>query len=313
MHRSLHINEKTVHFADVLDVDLGGLALLGNKVGRGDQVDTVTQGALLGNLSQQLRCTLRQLHVFFLATDLQDLCQFFCAVWLGRDDQGTIQQIDWQTVWAHVVGAADSSDTTVSCHDHDWCLVALKGSVKEGEALNVQHVDLIEEQDTWDDLGTSLFTPLGNLLIDLLTNLWLDLTDVTSKESHEALLSGVDDINFVEGNSVDDLLTLLQFTLWALNESGLGANVIVLRALGKRAAELGDFTASLVNGNDISSHNLFLANGLNHLASQVVDGLHLGGLKGDLASLGSALDRLVNLNLDNLSLNDLGFFSDADT
>ena len=51
LHRSLHIDEETVHFADVLNVDFGGLALLGNQVGRCDQVDAVTEGALLRDLS----------------------------------------------------------------------------------------------------------------------------------------------------------------------------------------------------------------------------------------------------------------------
>jgi hypothetical protein len=127
------------------------------------------------------------------------------------------------------------------------------------------------------------------------------------------LLTGVDHINLVKGDSVDNLLALLELTLGALDESGLGANVVVLGALGEGATQLGDLPACLVDGDDVASHNLLLADGLDHLAAQVVDGLHLGGLEGDLAGLGSAADGLVDFDLDDLSLNDLGFFSDADT
>ena len=48
-------------------------------------------------------------------------------------------------------------------------------------------MDLIDEEDTGHDLGTALFSPLSDLLIDLFTNFRLDLTDITSEESHEAL------------------------------------------------------------------------------------------------------------------------------
>jgi hypothetical protein len=39
--------------------------------------------------------------------------------------------------------------TTVGSEDHDGGKVAFKSSVKVGEALNVEHVDLIDEEDTW--------------------------------------------------------------------------------------------------------------------------------------------------------------------
>lgn len=47
---SLHINEKIVHFTDVLLVDFGGLALLSDQVRCCDQVNGVTERALLANL-----------------------------------------------------------------------------------------------------------------------------------------------------------------------------------------------------------------------------------------------------------------------
>lgn len=48
-------------------------------------------------------------------------------------------------------------------------------------------MDFIDEEDTGDDLGAALFSPLSHFLVDLFSHLRLDLSDVTSEESHEAL------------------------------------------------------------------------------------------------------------------------------
>ena len=133
----------------------------------------------------------------------------------------------------HVISSSNFGDTTVGGHDHDWCLITLKSSVKEREAFDVEHMDLIDEEDTWDDLSTAFFSPLGDLLVDLLANFRLDFTDITREKSHEALGSGIDDIDLMECDGVHDFLSLLKFTFWALNESGLWSNIIVVTASGE--------------------------------------------------------------------------------
>jgi hypothetical protein len=94
-------------------------------------------------------------------------------------------------------------------------------------------VDLINEEDTWHNFGTAFFSPLSYLLIDLLSNLRLDFTNISSKKSKETLSSAVNNIDFVQSNGVDDFLSLLKFTLWALNKAGLGSNIIVITASSK--------------------------------------------------------------------------------
>jgi hypothetical protein len=94
-------------------------------------------------------------------------------------------------------------------------------------------VDLINEEDTWHNFGTAFLSPLSNLLIDLFSNLRLDFTNISSKESKETLGSAVNNIDFVKSNGVDDFLSLLQFSLRALNEAGLGSNIIVITASSK--------------------------------------------------------------------------------
>jgi hypothetical protein len=94
-------------------------------------------------------------------------------------------------------------------------------------------VDLINEEDTWHNFCTAFLSPFSYLLIDLLSNLRLDFTNISSKESKETLSSAVNNIDFVQSNGVDDFLSLLKFTLRALNEAGLGSNIIVVTASSK--------------------------------------------------------------------------------
>lgn len=100
----------------------------------------------------------------------------------------------------------------------------------------------------------------------------------------------------------------------------LGAHGVVVPCTCERAAQLGDLAGGLVNGDDVSEGtttkckegatpltaqatpltsqpllwscgspglDLVLGQGLDHLGTQVVDGLHLRGLEGQFAHLGS--------------------------
>ena len=74
---------------------------------------------------------------------------------------------------------------------------------------------------SWDDLRFSFLSPLSHLRIDLVAELRLDFTRVTSKQSKETLCPAVDDIYLVKRDRVDNLLALLNFALRALHELGL--------------------------------------------------------------------------------------------
>ena len=216
-------------------------------------------------------------------------------------------------MWRCVAGASDFRDTSVSSHDDDRGLVALKSSVKEGETLDIEHVYLIDEEDTGDDLSTPLFSPLGHLLVNLFTDLRFDLTNITSEESHEALRPRVDHIDLVECHCMHDLLSLLKFAFGALDETSLRTDVVKVTATSEGTSELGDLATGLVNGDNVSSDNLLLRDRFYHLGTQVVDRLHLCCLEGDFSCLSTTGDSLVDLNVNNFTLNDLGFFSDSHT
>jgi len=173
-----------------------------------------------------------------LASDVKNLADFFVSIGAGRNDQGSVKEIDGQTMRRLVVGASDLGDTSVGGHHHDGGGVTFEGSVQERVALDIEHMHLIDEQNTWHDFCSSFLTPLGNLLVNLLSDLGLDFTNVSSEEGHESLSSRVDDVNFVKGDGMHDLLSLLELSLRALNVSSLRSGVVEVTASCETSSKL---------------------------------------------------------------------------
>ena len=65
---------------------------------------------------------------------------------------------------------------SVSCEDDDGSKVALKGSVKVGKALNIKHVDLINEEDSWYKLCNTVINILVHYFVDLKSKLLCDFS-----------------------------------------------------------------------------------------------------------------------------------------
>ena len=70
---ALDVHEQLVHALDVLDLDLGALALLGRQARRDDHVDRVAQARLHRHPRQQVERVVGHLDVLLLAADLEDL------------------------------------------------------------------------------------------------------------------------------------------------------------------------------------------------------------------------------------------------
>lgn len=75
-----------------------------------------------------------------------------------------------------VVGSSDVGDASVGGEDDDGGSLTLEGSVEEGEALHIEHVDLIDEEHTRHNVGLALFSPLRHLLVDLFPHFLGDLS-----------------------------------------------------------------------------------------------------------------------------------------
>ena len=90
-------------------------------------------------------------------------------------------------------------------------------------------MNFVNKENTRYNFSSTFFSPLSHLLVNLFSYFRLDFTNISSKEGHESLRAGVDDINFVKGHSVDNFLSLLELTFGALDEASLGSNVIIVR------------------------------------------------------------------------------------
>lgn len=79
-----------------------------------------------------------------------------------NDDQ-SIQKIDWDSMRRLIVGSSNLSNSSVGGKNDHWSLLRLKGSVKKTKALNIQHVNLVNKEDSWDKIRLVLLLPLGDL------------------------------------------------------------------------------------------------------------------------------------------------------
>ena len=123
--------------------------------------------------------------------------------------------------------------TSVGGHNNNRSQIILQSPVEEGETLDVQHVDLVNEQHPGGNLRLPLLPPLRDLGVDLVPHLGLDLSRVSAEQGQEALGPAVDDVDLVEGDGVDHLLPLLELPLRALDEPGAGSGGVVVASSGE--------------------------------------------------------------------------------
>ena len=121
---------------------------------------------------------------------------------------------------AGVARAPDLSDATVSRHHYHRGQVILQGPVEEGEALDVEHVNLVNEEDTWHKLGDTLVDIAIHNLVDLEAELLGDLGlagfehVVHDRDDVLAALGlGIGHVEVVEGHVLDNLFLLVHLAL----------------------------------------------------------------------------------------------------
>ena len=230
---------------------MAGLSTLSYKVGGGDELERVAKRVSLPEGSERFHRGILDLDVFLLAADLDDLGELDSVVRLGGDDDHAVEQIDGDAVGRLVVRAADAGDASVRGDDDDGGERALQGADEPREALDVEHVHLVDEEHAGHDVRLALLAPVGDAQVDLVADLGLDLARVAGEERPEALLARVDDVDLVQRDRVDDLLALAELALGRGHEArGRGHGVVVLGA-HEAAAELGDLARGLVDGDDV--------------------------------------------------------------
>src|SRR4051794_32292777 len=95
------------------------------------------------------------------------------------NDDYAIEEIEGKAMRTAVVGAADARISSVAGHDDNGRQFVLERPVDEGKALDVEHVDFVNEQHAGYDFCLAFFLPLCYLGVDLISNLASDLTSIS--------------------------------------------------------------------------------------------------------------------------------------
>jgi hypothetical protein len=108
----------------------------------------------------------------------------------------------------------------------------LEERVEVGETLDIKHVDLVDEDDTWDDLCNALVNIALDDLIDLSSELLGDFgpatLDETAHDAHNvlaALWSSVCGVKITKGDVLDEFLVLVNI---ALGQGDIGFRLEVI-------------------------------------------------------------------------------------
>lgn len=96
-------------------------------------------------------------------------------------------------MWRLVIRPSDFRDPPIGGHHKNGRHIVLERAVQKGEALNVEHVNLVYEEDTWHNLSLPFFSPLPHFGVDLLANFVPNLPRVPREEGEKPLGSGGED------------------------------------------------------------------------------------------------------------------------
>lgn len=163
---------------------------------------------------------LLDLNVLGCAADRQNLHHIVQSVWHKSNDQQTVKQIHGDSVRGTHLNASDLTDTAIRCENHDGGQVAFEGSVQVGEALNVEHVNLIDEEDAWHKFSNTVINVFVDDFVDFKTELLSDLglfrsVDLAHEGQEVTTTLGlcVCNIQVVESDVLNDFLLLVHITL----------------------------------------------------------------------------------------------------
>lgn len=148
-------------------------------------------------------------------------------------------------------------------------------------------MNFIDEENPRNNICLSFFPPFRNFFVDLFSNFVGNLSSGSRKEGQETLRTGVDNIDFMESDSMNYLLSLLDLTLRTVDKSGLRTHSVVVWCSCEASACFGDLSWGFVDCYDISSDDFLFLDSFDHLLSQVIDSFHLCSFESDFASFGA--------------------------
>ena len=132
----------------------------------------------------------------------------------------------------YVGRSTDKSFASVGSEDDGRCHGGLEEGVEVGETLDIEHVNLVDEDDTWNDLCNALVNIALDDFVDLSSKFVSDFCPATFYEAaHDAhnvlatLWSSVSGVKIAEGNILNEFLALMDIAFGQRN-IGFGLKVI---------------------------------------------------------------------------------------
>ena len=220
---------------------------------------------------------------------------------------------------AHV-SSLDLTDAAVGGQDYYGSEIGLEGSVHVCEALDIQHVHFVDEEDAGDELSDSMIDIPVHDLVNFEAQLLCDLSFLWTidlghegKEVVTTLWSRVSHIQIMECHILHDLLLLVDVSLRDWNV--LFSFKIILSRVRVRSSDSLDSTTCGFNIDDIADGDFLLLNVLVDTWVEFELLLTLSGLEADnnvvndltVASVGVFL--FLRGNIGNFTFPDFfGFF-----
>mmetsp|Transcript_30037 Transcript_30037/g.64108 ORF Transcript_30037/g.64108 Transcript_30037/m.64108 type:complete len:552 (+) Transcript_30037:87-1742(+) len=218
---SLSVAEEEVGLLDVVLLHFRAVLGRGDHLRRRQQLHRVSQARLIAQVTQEAEGTFLDLNLLDLRPQGQDLNNFLRGVGQRSDDHEPVQEIHWDAVRGGHVGAANVAHASVGGKDDDRGQGGLQRAVQVGEALDVEHVDLVDEKHPGNELRHALVDVPVDDLVDLDPKLFRDfrllLLHHLAHHGHDVLTPlrpRVRRVQVVQRDVLDDLLLLVDIALW---------------------------------------------------------------------------------------------------
>lgn len=211
----------------------------------------MTKGSSVSFLNEMIDDAGTEPETFDVCAELQYLGNLIWVINICLDDQtaridekervertgeGTdipVQEVDRNTVRSdYVRGSTDESFASVGGEYHGRCHGGLEEGVEVGERLDVEHVNLVDEDDTWNDLCDALINIAFDDFVDLSSQFISDFCPATfDKAAHYAhnilatLWSSVCGVKIAEGDILNEFLALVNIA-FGQRDIGFGLEII---------------------------------------------------------------------------------------
>merc|ERR550514_1379442 len=175
LRRRFCVVEKLVDLLDIFTSHLVPAVRFRKNRRRRHELDDVPEGRILANLAEKLDRFLLHLKALRLRADRDHLDDLVDAVPKRANDDHTVEQVDRHAVRRHDLRPTDRAYAAVRRENDDRRERTLKRTVQVREALDIQHVDLIDEEHARNKLRNTLVNVSVDDFVDFRAQLLHDL------------------------------------------------------------------------------------------------------------------------------------------